>query len=330
MRNKVLDAAKAVAAYSVVLLHVRFPGRTGELINALARFAVPFFFMVSGYFCFKTKEEDVLKKMPGKVRHILVLIGVSYPFYILWGCIQNTIEGKSVAVWLKKIITPVYIENFFRYNSSSTVRSHLWFLPALLYCYLIFWAVAKCRAYRIAYIMIPVLLAGHIWMDGGRFLFGNEYRVMEFRNFLFTGLPFFMLGHFIHRNEEILRKRLSGFLCLSFVFLGAAVTIAEFFMIGRMELYIGSIFMSVGIFLFAVFCSNLSVPAFLERVGEKYTLIIYILHPAVKEIWRGIATVSGMKTLSVYTWTKPVVVCILTTAVAAGLHRMFTAIREFS
>lgn len=330
MRNKVLDAAKAIAAYSVVLLHVPFPGKTGEVVNALARFAVPFFFMVSGYFCFKAREEDILKKMPGKATHILVLTGVSYLFYLLWGCVQNATEGKNVVDWLGKIITPSNIENFLRYNSSSAVKSHLWFLPALLYCYLIFWVIVKCRACKAAYLLIPVLLTGHIWMDEGRFLFGNACRVMEFRNYLFTGIPFFLMGHLIHREQEILKKKISGFLCFFFVIWGAVMTTAEFFLIGKMEMYIGSVFLSVGIFLFSVLCQELSVPDFLEEAGEKYALFIYVLHPAVKEILQGAAAVSGIEMLPVYLWTKPVIVCILTTAAAAGLHRMFTSIRKFS
>lgn len=330
MRNKVLDAAKAIAAYSVVLLHVRFPGKTGELINALARFAVPFFFMVSGYFCFKTREEAVLKRMPGKVKHILLLIGISFPFYILWGCIQNIIKGKNAAEWLREIAAWPHVKDFFIYNSSSAVKSHLWFLPALLYCYVIFWIIAKLKAYKPAYFLIPVLLTVHVWMDEGRFLLENSFRVMEFRNYLFTGLPFFLLGHLIHRQQEILKKRLSGFLCLLLVLLGALITITEFFMIGRMELYIGSIFMSAGIFLFAVLCPGLSVPAFLERVGENDTLYIYILHLAVNEIWEGAASAAGITAIPFYTWTKPLAVCILTTVTAAVLCRAAGAIRKFS
>lgn len=330
MRNKVLDAAKAIAAYSIVLLHIRFPGKTGELINALARFAVPFFFLISGYYCFKSREEDVLKKMPGKVRHILLLIGVSYPFYIIWGCIQGTIEGKDVIGWLRNMITPVHIEEFFRYNCSSTVRSHLWFLPALLYCYLIFWLIAKFRVYTFAYFFIPILLVCHLWMDEGRFLFGTTFRVMEFRNYLYTGMPFFLLGHLIHSRQDILTKRISKQNCLILILLGTALTAVEFFQIGRMELYVGSIFLSVGIFLYAVSFSDLKVPGVLEKVGEKYTFSIYVLHPAVREVWKGIVVTAGIKAIHLYAWTKPVVVCILTTIVAAALHKTVTVIRKFS
>ena len=47
MRNKSLDAVKAIAACLVVCIHVSFPGQAGQLVKVLARCAVPFFFMVS-------------------------------------------------------------------------------------------------------------------------------------------------------------------------------------------------------------------------------------------------------------------------------------------
>lgn len=49
-RNKYIDAAKALACIFVVLIHCMFPGKIGLVFRALARFAVPLFFAVSGYF----------------------------------------------------------------------------------------------------------------------------------------------------------------------------------------------------------------------------------------------------------------------------------------
>lgn len=68
MRNHVLDAEKAAAAYMVVFLHLHFPGVTGDIFNAAARFAVPFFFMISGYFCWR-KDKNAGARIPGKIRH---------------------------------------------------------------------------------------------------------------------------------------------------------------------------------------------------------------------------------------------------------------------
>lgn len=52
-RNHALDFVKGVACIAVVFMHCEFPGRLGTLVQCLVRFAVPFFFMVSGYFCFR-------------------------------------------------------------------------------------------------------------------------------------------------------------------------------------------------------------------------------------------------------------------------------------
>lgn len=48
--NNCLDFFKGIACLLIILVHVPFPGFFGEIIGALSRFAVPFFFMISGYF----------------------------------------------------------------------------------------------------------------------------------------------------------------------------------------------------------------------------------------------------------------------------------------
>ena len=98
MRNHVLDAEKAVAAYMVVFLHLHFPGVTGEIFNAAARFAVPFFFMISGYFCWR-KDGKAGERLPGKIRHTFFLCATSFGFYIVWQWIWHVIEGKSPVLW---------------------------------------------------------------------------------------------------------------------------------------------------------------------------------------------------------------------------------------
>lgn len=49
-RNTSLDILKGVAALFVIWIHEQFPGVTGHLVNRIGAFAVPVFFMVSGYF----------------------------------------------------------------------------------------------------------------------------------------------------------------------------------------------------------------------------------------------------------------------------------------
>ena len=51
--NFCIDFLKGIACIFVVFMHCEFPGLMGIAVQAISRFCVPFFFMVSGYYCFK-------------------------------------------------------------------------------------------------------------------------------------------------------------------------------------------------------------------------------------------------------------------------------------
>ena len=75
---------------------------------------------------------------------------------------------------------------------------------------------------------------------------------MQFRNYLFTGFPFFMLGHLIHRHQEKLEAWFAGkkvLLLYGMVAGGGIVSLLEYRYFGKLELFLGSVFMAVGLFL---------------------------------------------------------------------------------
>lgn len=330
MRNQVLDASKAIAAYFVVLLHIRFPGMAGELVNAFARYAVPFFFLISGYFCFYAKKEDTLKKMPGKVKHIMLLMAVSFPFYIIWEGIMEILEGKDALEWMGQLVSPETLKEFLLYNYSSPVKWHLWFLPALLYCYLLFWVMEKYQLRSLAYWMAPILLACHFFMEEGSVFTGKEFRVMEFRNFFFTGFPFFMLGHLFHRKKEWIRKAIPKTACITMASIGGISTVWEFIQFGKMELYVGSVFLAAGIFLYSSCHEGGWAPDFLAGIGRKHAFSIYLLHLAAGDVWKGISIALGFWGTSIYEWTRPFAACILATAAAAMVYGAAGRLRKIS
>lgn len=74
MRNPNLDFAKAIACMGVVIMHCSFPGVFGKFALYLFKFAVPLFFMVSGYFLFRP-ELDRRAKLQNQTKgssHIVV------------------------------------------------------------------------------------------------------------------------------------------------------------------------------------------------------------------------------------------------------------------
>ena len=69
-KNNTLELIKLFASYMVVFIHVPFHGRFGAAIDALARFAVPFFFLVSGYYSYQI----ACKKIKMRIKNVLTLV----------------------------------------------------------------------------------------------------------------------------------------------------------------------------------------------------------------------------------------------------------------
>lgn len=324
-RNKTLDMVKAICAYSVVLLHIRFPGTAGNIANVLARFAVPVFFMVSGYFCYRGDDTEFIRTGK-KIRHVLTLILVAFPVCAMWELIQNYIDGDSQIKWLKSLVSEEHIRQFLLYNNSSPVKWHLWFLPALLYCYLMFAAVSRFRLYRLAYILIPVLLLLHFAMEEFSPYLGEHFRVMQFRNYLFTGFPFFMAGHLIHKYEQQIHKWFFGrreVFLYGMVAAGAISSVIEFRYLGKQELLLGSVFMAAGLFLIAIVKQDAKVPEILATVGQKHAFFIYLFHLCAADILKDVFRAAELNKGTVYLWTKPVMVCVLVTVAAVIYSRIF-------
>ena len=78
-RNTSLDVIKGIAAIFVVFIHVQFAGVAGEYIAKIGSFAVPLFFMVSGYFSHQASKEKLLRS----VKNTVILIIVAYAINIL-------------------------------------------------------------------------------------------------------------------------------------------------------------------------------------------------------------------------------------------------------
>lgn len=87
---EMLNIVKLVASYMVVFIHVSFPGQFGIDIVYLARFAVPFFFIVSGYFSYNSFNLKNIKKIDKKIQTTGLLYLESIGFYLVMIlCVQR-------------------------------------------------------------------------------------------------------------------------------------------------------------------------------------------------------------------------------------------------
>ena len=102
-RNQNIDFFKGIACILIVFIHVPFPSFFGNyIIKPIARFTVPFFFMVSGYFLYHSNYTVVSKNMPKKIKRILLFAIISFVVYFIWALILNVIVwGISITEFIR-------------------------------------------------------------------------------------------------------------------------------------------------------------------------------------------------------------------------------------
>ena len=77
--NETLYSIRFIACLLIILIHASFLGVLGAIGTYTVRFAVPFFFMVSGYFGYQVTRE----KLKQRRSHIVTLCAKAFIGYFL-------------------------------------------------------------------------------------------------------------------------------------------------------------------------------------------------------------------------------------------------------
>lgn len=283
---ELINALKIIAAFFVVGIHVHFPGDFGRAFIAVARFAVPFFFMVSGFFSCYDDKSVLDAKYKRKISHVAVLFLGGTLLYFLFN-IAVAVVNSDVKNYLSEILTAENFIGFLLFNHTC-VSDFLWFLPALIYVYAVFFLFEKKGLTKKLYFLIPVLFFAGVlirelpeFIDGMPSLFSKAYLC---RNWLFVGLPFFMVGHYIRVNEEKLTRKFSDIsLALIMLVSTAEAVIADMLHVQK-ALYIGTFFAVAALFILALKKEGKIKTGKIAYLGAEYSLYVYVFHIMVKNV----------------------------------------------
>lgn len=325
MRNPVFDIEKAIAAYFVIFLHIRFPGITGTAVNTIARFAVPLFFMISGYFSWYPQGRDVKDRFQGKLRHIGGLTVQASAFYLLWGILYAILEKKDPAAVLISQFTWEKIKNFLLFQYVP-FKWHLWFLPSLFLCYLAAAYLRRKKRQGLGYLMIIPLFALHFILEEFDFLWGGQLKTYMVRNAWLTGFPCFFLGMWVRsQKEEGKLRRLRSSRLLAGAVSGALCSLAERHLLGGAELYLGSVVCALCLLLAGAAGEMREAKGLLkslEIIGHKDALVLYLMHPFAAEVLGIIQSQTGIFSPALYLWIRPVMTALACTF-AAWFYRCY-------
>lgn len=326
-QNRCLNFFKGIACLQIVTAHILFPGYLGELLFTLAHWTVPFFFMISGYYSYQKEESKFFKKIWPKVLNILKITIVAISIYFFGLLLNKLLEG-GLFQWFKEIFSlknlfdAVIMNNF----ELSIKAGHLWFLPSLIYCYLLLYIAVKYRKVNVLYFLIPILLIARMLVP---YLPGFTYHYQQ--NALLGGLPYFMIGYYFSEQKDKTSKYLektTNKQILTIILIGLLIRSAKLFIQPTIDIFeIGSVLSSVSIFLFALKNSERYIYQPLEIIGIKYSLFIYVMHTFCDMVVKKIFEFLSLADSTWYPYINPIIIPVVTVIAAIVWGKIFGSIK---
>ncbi|WP_255681852.1 acyltransferase [Natrinema sp. SYSU A 869] len=264
------------------------------VLETTARFAVPFFFMASGYFfALKTTRGDPTDYLIKRVTSITSLYAfglvLSAPVFLAGTIVRASAENRaitsSVVLKVAEFVSPIELLYY-----GTSVSEILWFLPALIFSYVL---IYLCIASTMSAYLLPISLGFHLVG-----LLGSGYTMFvdipfEIRSALFFGFFYTSLGYYIYSHEwQPAPERSTLYLGTTILF--GVLHIGERYVLGyaitdqtvSQGIYapsytIATALVTLSLFVFLLSRPNLGRDTALPVWGKKYAVGIYVTHPPV-------------------------------------------------
>lgn len=316
-RNMLLDLLKFIAALFVVFIHVPFPSVFGEAVKLLGRFAVPLFFMTSGYYSVGNDAPTLLRKTK-KIGFILLFASLLYNATNVLELLVS--EGADAALsyfsrflslsgWLKLLL--------FSLPFSAT---RLWFLFSLIYVYLLHLLLNRGAFSKKARILFALggmvcRLALVLVLDA----MGVRAPDFVFRFVLLYGYPFFLLGHLLKEYEARVVS-LDHFALFAAAFCGGALSLLPLVVPSRAHYGLGTLLLLFSLFTLAQKNKDALFPPCCAHLFS-CSLGIYVFHRPVTTVLSFCLSRTLGKTL-LFEVLLPPAVCLATILFVLVLKRV--------
>lgn len=288
-RLQSFDVVKAFACMAIVVLHFRQVNTSGLsiCIQALTRFAVPTFLMISGFFLFGAVDE---RRACRALRKIVLIVLSASVFYLFFHTVFVGWTMNSCA----KIFSRAHVLEFF-FTNRPFVYLHLWYLGALIYCYITVLLLWSSWGKRLLCCALPFLLIGMAFSQEFKeaapivpsIRVAVDFWVWWGHIYLFRALPFFVSGFLLAAiKSKLANVPRIELVCILMALLGCVSSLLEAFFIKSkdVQFYIGSYVTALALVAWASQCQK-SCFGVLSYIGLRLSLLVYILHIAVGNMY---------------------------------------------
>ena len=276
-RNQMVDIVRIIACFMVILCHVQFPGVLARYSMAIARFAVLYFMIVSGWYLWDENNDKALSIAKKTLLKTLLFTFKSLIFISIVNTIVCMINNKLPFEWFILFKNSKNILMFVILNRAYFFSSIVWYLLAMIYVLIIYIISLKAKILNKMYVLIIPLIILNLTIG---LIFNMDWYYSG--NWLLTGLPFVLLGSYLHSTNWW--KKIDIKQSFLFIIIGILLTIFEAYFRDGKILYLGSIFVAFGIFTFAIKSDKNNFNKSILAFAVKCTPIIFVIHCSLKEI----------------------------------------------
>ena len=227
------------------------------IVNSLSGFAVPAFFVLSGYYVLENKREVRIEKTLRKIKRTALCFAVVFFFYAVI-CAVLIILKYITFTFSKRVLFEFFVLNVWPIK----ICSNIWFIQAMLYAYIIIFIADKLKLLKYYKILLPILFV--IMLITGEFSGMLRFNILGYPfipgNWLTRALPYILLGRFLREKKRSLMKVQFWKYLIAFVVGGGLVLLESMILssIGVLQ-YVGHMF-GYGIMAVAVCGLAISIP----------------------------------------------------------------------
>ena len=317
-RNYMLDHFKGIAVIGVVLVHFQFPGTIGSVLCSIGVAGVILFFLISGYYAYHNDSQTACHKIIKRFKRNLFITVITVVIYFIFSVFYQLIMG-TFGEWIDRFTDPMlYFRMLIMGDFEIIFADPLWFMPALLYSYLILYFIYKKNLQKAAYIIMPFLLLLRIGMETYTNSSGADWHLSG--NFLVGALPVMLLGNFIaYKKREYTLKpvSLTAICCiLSALLMFISVNVK---VMGLDVSQPFKIWCALSVFILALKLPQKKGIAAIGIVGFRYSLYIYLFHYMTGLIINEILLTVNAPLWTIQ-WCLPVLVIIASFAVSVIIY----------